>query len=208
MKIGVVKETKDRENRVALTPDGAKILIEAGNGVLIENNAGKNSGFENKEYSDIGAQVVDIKRAWSADMVLKIKEPLEPEYKYLIEGLLLFTYLHLANQKALGKKLLSSKTTGIGYETVEDENGKLPLLAPMSAVAGNMSVTMGSFYLAKFNNGKGMQLGSVLGKKYGKVVAFFFRSTVKECICIRVVGTDIAVVKIFTSFKTVCTSGP
>jgi len=170
MKIGVVKEIKDRENRVALTPEGAKKLIEAGNEVFVENNAGLNSGFENNEYSDVGAEIVDTEKTWSSNLVLKVKEPLEPEYNYLREGLILFTYLHLANEKKLGEKLLASKTTGVGYETVENDQGKLPLLAPMSAVAGNMSVTMGSYYLAKFNKGKGMLLGSVLGKKYGKVV--------------------------------------
>jgi len=144
MKIGVVKEIKDRENRVALTPEGAKKLIDAGNKVLVENNAGLNSGFSNEEYKNAGAQIVDTEKAWSADMVIKVKEPLEQEYKFLRQDLILFTYLHLANEKILTEKLLNSKITGIGYETVEDENGRLPLLAPMSAVAGNMSVTIGS----------------------------------------------------------------
>jgi len=170
MKIGVVKEIKDKENRVALTPEGAKKLIDAGNEVLVENNAGINSGFENNEYSSVGAEIVDTEKAWSADIIIKVKEPLEEEYKFLSEQIV-FTYFHLAGvTKTLTEALVQNKTTAVAYETVEDENGRLPLLAPMSAIAGNMSVTMGSYYLAKFNNGKGMQLGTVLGKKYGKVV--------------------------------------
>ncbi|MCH8003966.1 MAG: alanine dehydrogenase [Nanoarchaeota archaeon] len=170
MKIGVVKEIKDKENRIALTPEGAKKLIEAGNEVLVENNAGLNSGFENNEYSNVGAQIVDTENAWNADLVIKVKEPIEQEYKFLKDQIV-FTYFHLAGvTKTLTEALLQNKTTAVAYETVENENGKLPLLAPMSAVAGNMSVTIGSYYLAKFNNGRGMQLGSVLGKKYGKVV--------------------------------------
>jgi|TARA_Y100000310_G_scaffold208085_1_gene208589 alanine dehydrogenase len=171
MKIAVVKEIKDKENRVALTPEGAKKLIDGGNEVLVENNAGLNSGFENNEYSDAGAEIVDAEKAWSADLVIKVKEPLEQEYEFLRENQMVFTYFHLAGvTKTLTESLVQKKTTAIAYETVENESGKLPLLAPMSAVAGNMSVTIGSYYLAKFNNGKGMQLGSVLGKKYGKVV--------------------------------------
>ena len=170
MEIGVPKEIKDKENRVALTPEGAKKLIEAGNEVLIENNAGLNSGFGNQEYVDVGAQIVDTENAWNADLVIKVKEPVEKEYKFLKEQIV-FTYFHLAGvTKTLTEALLQNKTTAVAYETVEDEKGKLPLLAPMSAVAGNMSITIGSYYLAKFNNGRGMQLGIVLGKKYGKVV--------------------------------------
>jgi alanine dehydrogenase len=171
MKIGAVKEIKDKENRIALTPEGAKKLVEAGNEVLVENNAGINSGFENNEYSTAGAQIVDTETAWGADIVIKVKEPLEEEYAFFREGQIIFTYFHLAGvTKTLTDALLQKKTTAIAYETVEDENKRLPLLAPMSAVAGNMSVTMGAYYLAKFNNGLGMQLGEVMGKRYGKVV--------------------------------------
>lgn len=169
--IGIPKEIKDKENRVGLTPDGAKQLISNEHKVLVEKNAGIGSGFSDEEYKKQGAKIVSAKEAWNCELVVKVKEPLENEYKYLNEKSILFTYLHLAGvEKSLTLTLLKSKTTSIGYETVEDENGKLPLLAPMSAVAGNMSVTIGSYYLAKFNNGKGVQLGSVLGKKYGKVV--------------------------------------
>jgi len=145
--------------------------VNAGNDVLIERNAGVNSGFSNDEYDSVGAKLVDTETAWGADMVMKVKEPLEQEYKFLREGQIVYTYFHLAGvTKTLTDALLKSKTTAIAYETVEDADGKLPLLAPMSAVAGNMAATMGSFYLAKFNKGLGMQLGTVLGKKYGKVV--------------------------------------
>ena len=171
MIVSVIKEIKDKENRVALTPEGAMKLVDAGNQVLVEKNAGINSGFLDEEYKKAGAEIADAKKAWSADLILKVKEPLEQEYKFLRQNQIVFTYFHLAGvTKTLTDSLLKNKTTAIAYETVEDEKGRLPLLAPMSAVAGNMSVTIGSYYLAKFNNGKGMQLGSVLGKKYGKVV--------------------------------------
>ena len=171
MKIGVVKEIKDKENRIALTPEGAKKLADSGNTVFVEENAGVNSGFSDEEYKNSGAEIVDTEKAWSADMIIKVKEPLEQEYKFLREDQIVFTYFHLAGvTKTLTEALVSNKTTAVAYETVENESRKLPLLAPMSAVAGNMSVTIGSYYLAKFNNGNGMQLGSVLGKKYGKVV--------------------------------------
>jgi len=171
MIVGVAKEIKDKENRVALTPEGAKKLVEAGNTVLVEKNAGVNSEFSDEEYKNVGAEIVDVVKAWSADLVVKVKEPLEEEYKFLREGQIIFTFLHLAGvTKTLTEALLEKKTTAIAYETIEDKNGKLPLLAPMSAVAGNMSVTMGDYFLAKFNDGRGMQLGSVLGKKFGKVV--------------------------------------
>jgi alanine dehydrogenase len=171
MIIGVPKETKDKENRVALTPEGAKQLVSNKHAVLIEKGAGEGSGFSDGEYMKSGASIVDAEKAWGADVVVKVKEPLENEYKFFRENQILFTYLHLAGApKSLTEALLKSSTTAIAYETIEDTYNRLPLLAPMSAVAGNMSVTMGSFYLAKINNGKGMMLGEVLGKLYGKVV--------------------------------------
>src|SRR3989338_8158011 len=170
MKVGVIKEIKEKENRVALTPQGAKKLVDSGNSIFVEENAGINSGFSNEEYRKAGAEIADVKKAWNCDLVLKVKEPLESEYKFLKEQIV-FTYFHLAGvTKTLTEALLKNKTTAIAYETVEDKDGKLPLLAPMSAVAGNMSVTIGSYYLAKFNNGRGMQLGEVMGNFYGKVV--------------------------------------
>ena len=170
MKIGVVKEIKDKENRVALTPEGAKKLVDAGHKVLVEERAGINSGFSNDEYKNTGAQIVDTQIAWSADLVVKVKEPMEQEYKFL-KNQIVFTYFHLAGvTKTLTDTLLKNKTTAIAYETVEDTYYRLPLLAPMSAVAGNMAVQVGSYYLAKFNNGKGILMGEVLGHFYGKVV--------------------------------------
>lgn len=171
MIVGVPKEIKDKENRVALTPEGAKQLASNGHKVLVEKNAGAGSGFSDEEYVKNGAQVVDTAKAWDCDIVIKVKEPLENEYKFLKENQILFTYLHLAGvTKTLTEALIKAKTTGVAYETVEDKYHRLPLLAPMSAVAGNMSVQVGAYYLAKFNNGKGMMLGEVMGNFYGKVV--------------------------------------
>jgi len=170
MIIGVPKEIKDKENRVALTPEGARQLASDGHHVLVEKNAGAGSGFSDEEYSSSEAQIVETSKAWAVDIVIKVKEPLESEYPFL-KGQILFTYLHLAGvTKTLSEALIKSNTTAIAYETVEDSYNRLPLLAPMSAVAGNMAVTVGSYYLAKFNNGKGMMLGQVLGKLYGKVM--------------------------------------
>src|SRR3989338_2688727 len=170
MKVSVIKEIKDKENRVALTPEGAKKLAAVGHVVLVENSAGLNSGFSNEEYQHGGAKIVGTETAWSADLVLKVKEPMEQEYKFL-KNQIVFTYFHLAGvTKTLTDALLKNKTTAIAYETVEDSYNRLPLLAPMSAVAGNMAVQVGSYYLAKFNNGKGILMGEVLGHFYGKVV--------------------------------------
>ncbi|MEK6942579.1 MAG: alanine dehydrogenase [Nanoarchaeota archaeon] len=171
MRIGVPKEIKDRENRVALTPDGAKQLFDNGHKVFVERNAGLGSGFKDEEYVKSGAKIVDTSEAWGCDTVVKVKEPLEAEYKFMKEGQIIYTYLHLAGvTPTLTEALLKSKATGIAYETVEDAYKRLPLLAPMSAVAGNMATQVGAYYLAKFNNGRGMMLGEVLGNFYGKVV--------------------------------------
>ena len=170
MKVAVIKEIKDRENRVGLTPEGAKRLVAEGNEVLVESDAGVNSGFSNEEYGEAGASIVNTEEAWNSEMVIKVKEPMELEYKFLKEHIV-FTYFHLAGvTKTLTDALLKRRTTAIAYETIEDEWGRLPLLAPMSAVAGNMSALIGSYYLAKFNNGRGVQLGSVLGERHGKVL--------------------------------------
>ena len=170
MKIGVVKEIKDNENRVGMTPAGAETLISEGHSVSVEVSAGIGSGFSDQEYIKAGAILVGSKEAWDCDLVVKVKEPLEAEYRYLRQQML-FTFFHLAGvSRSLTETLLERKTAAIAYETLEDEEGKLPLLAPMSAVAGNMSVLMGAYYLASFNDGKGMQLGTVLDQTYGKVV--------------------------------------
>lgn len=170
MKIGVVKEIKDKENRVAVTPAGVKALTQAGHSVVVETLAGVGSGFSDREYLEAGANLVSTGKAWSVDLVVKVKEPLESEYP-LLKQQMVFTFFHLAGvAESLTDALLESRTTAIAYETLEDEQGRLPILAPMSAVAGNMAALMGSYYLAKFNQGKGMQLGTVLGKQYGKVL--------------------------------------
>jgi alanine dehydrogenase len=170
MRVGVITEIKDKEQRVALTPAGATSLRQAGHTVLVQAGAGLGAGFANAQYLAAGATMVSVDQAWDAELVLKVKEPLPSEYHYLKEQLL-FTYLHLAGvPRPLTDALLRQHTTAVAYETVEDARGTLPLLAPMSAIAGNMAVTIGSYYLAKYNNGKGIQLGTVLGIRHGKVV--------------------------------------
>jgi len=170
MKVGVLKEIKEKENRVALTPAGAQTLTQAGHSVLVQAGAGAGSGFADEAYAQAGAQLVSAESAWKTDLVLKVKEPLQQEYG-LLRDQMLFTYFHLSGvTPTLTEALLERKTTAIAYETVEGEQGKLPLLAPMSAVAGNMAVTMGYYYLAHFNHGKGMLLSRILDKRYGKVV--------------------------------------
>ena len=170
MLIGVVKEIKDRENRVALTPAGAGVLIERGHAVCVERGAGTGSGFPDDEYAARGVEVVDTGAAWGADLVLKVKEPQESEYGYLRDNFL-FTYLHLAGvTPGLTGALLAAGTSAVAYETVEDATGALPLLAPMSAIAGNMAAAVGAWYLARFNGGRGVQPGQVLNERNGEVV--------------------------------------
>ncbi len=170
MRIGVVKEIKDKENRIALTPSGASQLVVEGHQVSLEEDAGVGSGFSNDEYLSAGAEIVSTAKAWDNDLVVKIKEPLEQEYQFLKDNLL-FTYFHLAGVPAtLTDALIKAGTSAIAYETVEDDQGRLLLLAPMSAVAGNVAANVGVYYLAKFNGGKGVQLGSVMGERYGKVM--------------------------------------
>lgn len=170
MIIGVPKETKNQEGRIAITPDGARRLIQQGHQVLVEVDAGLNSGFSNGQYQQAGAQLVSTAAAWAVDLVVKVKEPLESEYQYLDQQII-FTYFHLAGvTPSLTHELLKKGTTAVAYETLEDQQGRLPLLAPMSAVAGNMATLMGAYYLAEFNQGRGVQLGKVLGKRHGKVV--------------------------------------
>ncbi len=165
MIIGVPREIKDNEARVALTPAGAKALKEAGHTVLVETNAGALSGFADEAYQNAGAEIVgDAGYAWGkAEMVIKVKEPVEQEYRYFREGLVLFTYLHLAPVVDLTNKLLESKVVGIAYETVRDRRGALPLLTPMSEVAGRMSVQVGASYLEHERGGRGILLGGVPG---------------------------------------------
>lgn len=165
MIIGVPREIKDNEARVGVTPAGAKALVEAGHPVLVETKAGAQSGFDDAEYQDAGAEIVgDAGHVWgNAETVVKVKEPIEKEYVYFREGLVLFTYLHLAPLPDLTNRLMESKVIGIAYETVRDRNGMLPLLMPMSEVAGRMSVQVGASYLEKERGGRGILLGGVPG---------------------------------------------
>jgi len=165
MIIGVPKEIKDNEARVGVTPAGVKALTETGHKLLVETRAGKLSGFDDAEYQDAGAEIVgDAGYVWDkSEMVVKVKEPVEKEYVYFREGLVLFTYLHLAPLPTLTEKLLESKVIGIAYETVRDQRGTLPLLTPMSEVAGRMSVQVGAAYLEKERGGRGILLGGVPG---------------------------------------------
>ena len=165
MIIGVPKEIKDNEARVGVTPAGAKALTEAGHTVLVETQAGAQSGFPDEDYQSAGAEIVG-EPGWvwgKADLVVKVKEPIEKEYVFFREGLILFTYLHLAPVPALTDKLLESKVIGIAYETVRDRQGTLPLLTPMSEVAGRMSVQVGASYLERERGGRGILLGGVPG---------------------------------------------
>lgn len=165
MIIGVPKEIIKNENRVSLTPIGAYSLVKSGHRVLLETNAGLGSGFNDNEYRAVGVEILDSpEEVWAkADMILKIKEPLESEYKFLRENLILFTYLHLASSLELTKVLIESKVIAIGYETVQLPNRSLPLLTPMSEIAGRMAVQQGSIYLEKINGGKGILVDGVPG---------------------------------------------
>ncbi len=171
MIVGVPKEVKDHESRVGVTPAGVKALVEAGHKVLVEHNAGALSAMPDDEYQAAGAEIVgsayDVWRL--SDMVVKVKEPVEKEYKHFRPGLLLFTYLHLAPLTELTNALLDNKVTGIAYETVRDRFGALPLLTPMSEVAGRMSVQVGAAYLEKEHGGRGVLLGGVPGVPPGNV---------------------------------------
>jgi len=165
MIIGVPKEIKDHESRVGVTPAGVKALAEAGHTVLVETQAGDQSGFPDDDYQNAGAEIVgEAGHVWGkSDMVVKVKEPIESEYVYFREGLVLFTYLHLAPVRDLTDKLLESKVIGVAYETVRDRQNTLPLLTPMSEVAGRMSVQVGASYLEKERGGRGILLGGVPG---------------------------------------------
>lgn len=170
MKIGIPKEIKDQEGRVALTPAAVGQLVGAGHEVTVETGAGVGSGFADAEYLAAGARLGPAEQAWDADLVIKVKEPLPVEYAYLRDQML-FTFLHLAGvPKSLTETLLERGTTGIAYETVEDAQGGLPLLTPMSAIAGNMAALIGAYYLSRPNGGKGVQLGQVQGTRHGRVL--------------------------------------
>lgn len=171
MIIGVPKEIKNNENRVAMTPSSVKMFIHSGHEVWVESEAGLGSGFTDEEYKLAGAKIVTAaEAAWSAEMVLKVKEPQPEEYQFFREGLILFTYLHLAAEPELTKALMEKKVVSIAYETIQSDNGSLPLLTPMSEVAGRMSVQVGAQCLEKSRGGKGILLGGVPGVTPGNVV--------------------------------------
>jgi alanine dehydrogenase len=171
MIIGVPKEVKDHEARVALVPAGVKSLVDAGHKVLVQTKAGELSSMPDEEYKQAGAEIVgSAAEAWNrAEMVVKVKEPIDSEVQYFRDGLILFTYLHLAPIPDLTEHLLNKKVIGIAYETVTDRNGTLPLLTPMSEVAGRMSVQVGATYLEKEKGGRGILLGGVPGVAPAKV---------------------------------------
>jgi alanine dehydrogenase len=172
MKIGVPKEIKPQENRIGLTPDSVKILVSEGHEVIVENNGGFEAGFENDQYTNVGAKIAnsaaDIFN--DAEIIVKVKEPQQVEVDMIRENQIIYTYLHLAAAKELTEGLIKSKSINIAYETVTDDNGRLPLLAPMSAVAGRMSVQAGAHCLEKNQNGRGLLLGGAPGVAAGTVV--------------------------------------
>jgi len=170
--VGLPKEIKDNEYRVGLTPAGVRALTDAGHKVVVERDAGEGSGFENELYERAGATLIDsADDVWAqAEMIVKVKEPIAPEYPRMREGQLLFTYLHLAPDTELTKQLLERKVTGVAYETITDRRGTLPLLTPMSEVAGRMAIQVGAQYLEKMSGGRGVLLGGVPGVPAARVV--------------------------------------
>ena len=162
MIIGVPKEVKNNEYRVGLTPESTMALCKEGHEVLIQSDAGSSIGFSNQDYIDSGAKIIDEAEEVfdKSNLIIKVKEPIEQELEYLREDLTLFTYLHLAGNPESAKKIVNTGVTGIAYETVTDENNALPLLAPMSEIAGQISIVVGSYNLLKHNHGKGVLLGS------------------------------------------------
>ena len=172
MIVGLPKEIKDNEYRVGLTPAGVRALKDAGHEVLVEKTAGEGSGFEDNLYQRAGGRIVDsAEEVWAtAAMIVKVKEPIVREYPRMREGQLLFTYLHLAPDTELTKQLLERKVTGIAYETITDRRGGLPLLTPMSEVAGRMAIQVGAHYLEKMSGGRGILLGGVPGVPAARVV--------------------------------------
>ncbi len=170
MKIGIPREVKNNENRVGLPPNGVSALVDSGHDVYVETNAGMGSQFTDEDYKNVGATIVDsAAEAWQAELVIKVKEPQSSEYQYFREDLTLFTYLHLAAESELAKALVDKKVTGIAYETVQLADNSLPLLTPMSEIAGRMSTQIGAQFLQSFYGGKGILLGGVPGVQKGKV---------------------------------------
>lgn len=171
MKIGIPKELKNNERRVAITPAGTHYLASEGHQVFVEQAAGLGAGFTDEQYKEAGATITTAAEAWAADMVIKVKEPEPEEYPFFHEGLILFTYLHLAPVRELTQALLDSKVVSIAYETVQRADRSLPLLQPMSEVAGRMAVQIGAQFLEKISDGagRGILLSGVPGVQRGKV---------------------------------------
>ena len=172
MKIGIPKEVKTRENRISLTPAGCAVLSEKGHHVLVEQNAGTGSGFSDSDFDGAGATIVQhASDVWKeADMIVKVKEPTPEEYKHMRDGKIIFTYLHLAADRTLTQTMLDAGVIGVAYETIQNEDGGLPLLTPMSEVAGRLAVQKGCYCLEKKNDGKGLLLSGVPGVEPGNVV--------------------------------------
>ena len=172
MKIGVPKEIKPQENRIVLTPESVKTLVSEGHEVIIENNAGFEAGFENDQYKNAGAKIADKVEDifYDSEIIVKVKEPQKVEVDMIRENQIIYTYLHLAAAKELTDGLIKSKSINIAYETVTDDNGRLPLLAPMSAVAGRMSVQAGAHCLEKNQKGRGVLLGGAPGGEPANVL--------------------------------------
>jgi alanine dehydrogenase len=171
VKIGVAKEIKPDEYRVALTPAGARELVQHGHDVTIETGAGIGSAFPDDAYQGAGAHIASVDEVWAdSELLLKVKEPIEPEYGRLHEGLVLFTYLHIAADEPLTRALVDSGITGVAYETVETDDRRLPLLAPMSEIAGRLAAQAGAYFLEKPQGGRGLLLSGVPGVARGSVV--------------------------------------
>ena len=172
MKVGILKEIKTKENRVSMRPDGVEQMVANGHSVIVETTAGEGSGISDSVYVEAGATIADSAAAVYKDceMVMKVKEPLAEEYDLIREGQIVFTYFHFAASEELTKAIIKSKCIAIAYETVEKPNGSLPLLTPMSEVAGRMAIQQGAKYLEKTYGGKGVLLGGVPGVNPGTVV--------------------------------------
>src|ERR671925_1987810 len=171
MKIGVAKEIKPDEYRVALTPAGARELVSHGHDVVVEAGAGEGSAFFDEAYEAEGARIASVDEVWSeVDLVLKVKEPIASEYGRLRDGLVLFTYLHIAADEPLTRALIESGITAVAYETVETDAGGLPLLAPMSEIAGRLAAQAGAYFLEKPLGGRGLLLGGTPGVASGTVI--------------------------------------
>jgi alanine dehydrogenase len=170
MEIGVPKEIKDKEFRVGLSPSSVRVLSEQNHIVFVETGAGNGAGFTDEDYQQAGAKIVSATEVWNRKLVVKVKEPLVSEYPYLKKDRILFTYLHLAADRTLTEYLIKSGVSAIAYETVELADGKLPLLMPMSIIAGRLSIQFGAKYLEKQQGGRGVLLGGVPGVRPGRVV--------------------------------------